>query len=139
VSLVFGILVLGGLALAPCLQARHRDVGLVVLGVLVAFGAQELTKVVFGESGSPALAAAVLGIVGGLTARLPGRNAATVVIPGLLQLAPGFLGSGAVLHSLGTTSSTADSSKTFFDVLLVSLQLVTGLLIGGLAVPSRRT
>ena len=135
---VFAVLTVGGAALTLCLQGRRKDVGWITGGVLVAFGAQELTKLAFGGSGSPTLAAFVLGVTGALVARIPGQVAFTVVIPGLLQLAPGFLGTAALLDALGERA-TVDAGKTFFEVLLVALQLVTGLLLGGLVVPTRRS
>jgi uncharacterized membrane protein YjjB (DUF3815 family) len=77
----------------------------------------------------------VLGAAGALHARLPGRVAGTVVIPGLLQLAPGFLGAEAVLNLLGQHAR----DETFFDVLLTALQLITGLLVADVIFSPRRS
>jgi uncharacterized membrane protein YjjB (DUF3815 family) len=129
------ILLAGGLALMFCLQGRRRDLGWIVGGVLVAYFAQELGKVLFADVGTPIVAAAMVGLLGGVASRVrKDRASAVVVIPGLLQIAPGFLGTQAVLHSLDP-GAPSDPGKTFFQVLVVSLQLVTGLLIAGLLFP----
>lgn len=53
-----------------------------------------------------------------------------MVVPGLLQLAPGFLGTKTVLHLLYGQST--DQSGAFFEVFVVALQLVIGLLVAAL-------
>jgi uncharacterized membrane protein YjjP (DUF1212 family) len=127
---VVAILVPGGLALVVCMQGRARDAGWIVAAVLVAWGAQELTKRIFGGAGSPFLATFLLGAFAQLHGRIPGHLPATIVFPGLMQLAPGFLGTEAVVALL--RPSQADPGATFFHVLLVALQIVTGLLAASL-------
>lgn len=127
---VVAILVPGGLALVACMQGRAREAGWIVAAVLVAWGAQELTERIFGGAGSPFLAALTLGVFAQLHARIPGHLPATILFPGLLQLAPGFLGTEAVVALL--RPSQADPGETFFHVLLVALQIVTGLLAASL-------
>jgi uncharacterized membrane protein YjjP (DUF1212 family) len=122
------LVALGGAALTFCLQGRKRDLPWMAAAALFAFGVQELTKVFFGGSGSPMLSAFLLGVAGNLYAHLTGKIPGTFVIPGLLQLAPGFLGTRAVLNLLdGGGSNLADAR--FFDVFMTALALVTGLLI----------
>ncbi len=130
---VLGILVVGGAALVLCLQARLRDLHWVVLAVLVAFGTQELTKA-FIPDGAPLVSAFVLGVAAKLHARIPGNVPATMVVPGLLQLAPGFVGTQGILHLL---AGSPESSDSFFRVLLIAFQLVVGLMIAS-AVFKRR-
>jgi uncharacterized membrane protein YjjP (DUF1212 family) len=131
------IVALGGAALTFCLQGRPRDLPWMATAALVAFGAQELTKVVLGGRGSPLLSAAILGVVGSLYGRTPGSIRGTIVIPGLLQLAPGFLGTEAVFGLLRRGAPAAESAR-FFDVLMTALQLVTGLVLAeALASPRR--
>jgi uncharacterized membrane protein YjjP (DUF1212 family) len=120
----------GGLALVACLQGRPRDIPWMVLAAVLAYGVQEATKLLVGGRGSPFVAAFVIGAVAYLHARLPGNFRATIIVPGLLQLAPGFLGTQAVFQLLQGGSATDDAS--FFDVLMVALQLGTGLLVAGL-------
>ena len=128
-AVVVALLVTGGAALVVCLQAPKRDVVWVVAAVLIAYEAQELTKLVLGERGAPFAAAFTLGAAAYWQARIPGHNPATMLIPGLLQLAPGFLGTRAVLHLLAGEGA---GHETFFGVMFVALQLVTGLLAANL-------
>jgi uncharacterized membrane protein YjjB (DUF3815 family) len=108
-----------------------------VLAVLFAWGAQEATKQAFGEKGSPFLTTLALGVFAQLYARKPGRLPATLIFPGLMQVAPGFLGTQAVVALLRPTAD-GDGNATFFHVLLVVTQLVCGLLAASF-VAARRT
>jgi len=126
---VLGLVAAGGLALLVCLQGRGRDAPGMVFGATLAFGTQELTKAWLGDPGSPFLAAFVLGAAAYLYARLPGGFAPVVMVPGLLQLAPGFLGTRAVFHLL---EGQPVPGQDFFAVLLTCLQLGMGLLLAGM-------
>jgi uncharacterized membrane protein YjjP (DUF1212 family) len=123
------LVALGGAALTLCLQGRKRDLPWMAAAALFAFGAQELTKVIVGGHGSPMLSAFLLGVAGNLYARLTGKIPATFVIPGLLQLAPGFLGTEAVFHLLGGSGDASLEQARFFDVFMTALELVTGLML----------
>ncbi|WP_164021669.1 threonine/serine ThrE exporter family protein [Pyxidicoccus trucidator] len=127
---VLAIVALGGVALTICMGGRQRELPWIVGAVMLAFGTQELTKLLVGGRGSPILAAFVLGVAGLLYARRPGRAATTIIMPGLLQLAPGFLGTQAVLALL--QPGTSATPERFFDVLLVAAQLVMGLVFASL-------
>ncbi|OJT23916.1 hypothetical protein BO221_18335 [Archangium sp. Cb G35] len=122
---VLGLVALGGVALVFCMGVRWREIPWVIGAVLLAYGTQELTKVIFGGRGSPILSAFVIGIAGILYGRLPGRMPTTVIMPGLLQLVPGFLGTQAILGLLG--ASEAGDGAHVFDMLMVVLQIVMGL------------
>jgi uncharacterized membrane protein YjjP (DUF1212 family) len=128
--LVLALVAIGGAALTACLQGRKMDLPWIAGAVLFAFGAQELTKVLFGGRGSPMLSALLLGVAAHGYGRLTGKVPATVVIPGLLQLAPGFLGTQAVFNLLGSPAgASAGGEARFFDVFMTALQLVVGLLL----------
>jgi uncharacterized membrane protein YjjP (DUF1212 family) len=123
------LVALGGAALTVCLQGRKEDLPWMATAALFAFGVQELTKVIFGGRGSPLLSALLLGVASYLYARLTGKIPATFVIPGLLQLAPGFLGTQAMFDLLGGRGGSYVEPARFFDVFMTALQLVTGLLL----------
>jgi uncharacterized membrane protein YjjP (DUF1212 family) len=125
--IVLALLAVGGVALTLCLQGRWRDTPWMVAGVLLAFGSHELSRLIFPPDGSAFLATFVLGSVAIIQYRLGGRLPAILIIPGFLQVAPGFLGSEAVLALL--RPGAQPSVHTFFHVLLLGLQLVTGLLV----------
>jgi uncharacterized membrane protein YjjB (DUF3815 family) len=128
--------VVGGVALVPCLKARPRDTPWIVASVILAWATLELTKVQAGGRGGPFVTALVLGIAAMLYGRLPGKNAITVLFPGLLQIAPGFLGTRAVMAAL-RSSSAGGATESFFDVLIVAVQLVLGILVASVVVRGR--
>ncbi|AKQ63462.1 hypothetical protein A176_000374 [Myxococcus hansupus] len=132
----FLLLAVGGLALVVCMAGRPRDVVGIVGGVLLAYGTQAGMKAVLGEQGSPMVAAFVLGVAGLLYGRGGRRMPMTVIMPGLLQLAPGFMGTQAIIALLGMGRPGTDDAR-LFDVLLVALQLVMGLVFATLVVPPR--
>ncbi len=127
---VLACVAVGGLALVVCLEGRSRDVGWIVAAVVIAFGAQELTRLPLGDRGAPIAVAFVLGCAAYLYARRPGRVPFTILVPGLLQLAPGFLGTKATFRML--TVGAEASATTYFDVILLALQLGIGILVAGL-------
>ena len=125
--IVIALVVMGGVALTVCLQGRWRDTPWMVAGVLVAFGSHELTKLFFPPDGNPFLATFLLGTVAILQYRFGGRLPAILIIPGFLQIAPGFLGTETGLALLRPGAHA--SNDTLFHVMLLALQLVTGLLL----------
>jgi uncharacterized membrane protein YjjB (DUF3815 family) len=130
------VVAVGGVALTICLRARRQDLPWIVAAVVLAFESQELTKLVVGGRGSPIIAALVLGIAACLFARRPGRVPATIVVPGLLQLAPGFLATEAVFNLVSRGGPVADRAR-IFDVLMTALQLVLGLVLADVLVGRR--
>src|SRR5262249_24984773 len=118
---VLAIVALGGLALVVCLNGKPRDAGWIVAATVIAFGTQELTRLALGDKGAPIVVAFVLGLVAYLYARRPGRVPFTMLVPGLLQLAPGFLGTKATFRAL--TVGQGSSTATFFDVVVLAFQL----------------
>lgn len=127
---VMGSVAIGGLALVVCLQARPRDAIWIVAAAVLAFGAVELTRRTVGPQGAPIVAAFILGVAAYLQARIPGHIAFTMIAPGLLQLAPGFLGTEATFKLL--TAGATKSDASFFGVLLLAIQLGIGILAAGL-------
>ena len=125
--IVVALVALGGVALTVCLQGWWRDTPWMVAGVLVAFGTHTLTKLILPPDGSAFLATFLLGGVAIVQHRMGGRLPAVLIIPGFLQIAPGFLGSETVLALLRPGAHA--SVDTAFHVVLLALQLVTGLLL----------
>jgi uncharacterized membrane protein YjjP (DUF1212 family) len=127
---VLAFIAMGGLALVVCVEGRPEDIPWIVLSTVIAFGAEALTRMVFGPSGAPLLASFVLGSAAYLYARLPGKVAITMILPGLRQITPGFLGTRATFELLTAGKST--STASFFDVILLALQLAIGITVAGL-------
>ncbi|HMF41807.1 MAG TPA: threonine/serine exporter family protein [Polyangia bacterium] len=129
---------IGGVALIFCLQGGPRDAAAIVIAVLLAYETQELSKWAVGPHGAPAFSAFVLGSAAYLHAHATGRSVPVMVVPGLLQLAPGFLGTQAVLQLIGHGAAAGNSGAGFFEVIEVAVQLATGLLLASLLFGRRR-
>jgi uncharacterized membrane protein YjjP (DUF1212 family) len=121
---------LGGVALTACLQGRRQDLPWIAGAGLLAFGVQELTRLLFGGTGSALLSALVVGLAAQVYGRITGKATATIVIAGLLQLVPGFLGTQPVLDLLsGGHLAPVPEQARFFVVFMTALQLMIGLLL----------
>jgi uncharacterized membrane protein YjjP (DUF1212 family) len=131
------LVAMGGVVLTICLQGRARDAPWTAAGALLAFGVSAATKAVLGGDGSPLLASLIVGLAGALAYRFWGQALGTVVVPGLLQLAPGFIGTRAVLRLLG--GGRSGELATFFQVVTTSLELTIGLMLALVIVRPRVT
>jgi uncharacterized membrane protein YjjP (DUF1212 family) len=128
----------GGVALIFCLQGPPKDAAAIVVAALLGYGTQELSKLLFGADGAPMLSAFVLGAAAYLHARLTGRSTPVMIVPGLLQLAPGFLGTRVILHLLRPQESAVGAADGFLQVFVIALQLGIGLLVADLLFRRRR-
>jgi uncharacterized membrane protein YjjP (DUF1212 family) len=133
---VLAFIGLGGVALVVALNGTSREAVWIVAATVIAFGTQELTRHSLGEPGAPIVVAFVLGCAAYLYARRPGHYAFTMLVPGLLQLAPGFLGTNATFRMLTVGATTSDAN--FFGVILLAFQLGIGILAAGLLFKLRR-
>ncbi|MCB9601152.1 MAG: threonine/serine exporter family protein [Sandaracinus sp.] len=129
----FGAALLG---LSILLKAPLRDAPYFAFAAAVTFLTVQLASPRFGAEEGAAAGAFVLGICGNASARWRDRPAAIVVVPGLLLLVPGSLGFRSVTSFLADDVLTAVG--TAFDVTVVAVALVGGLLVAALALPPRK-
>jgi uncharacterized membrane protein YjjP (DUF1212 family) len=132
--IVFALLALGGASLTFCLQARWRDLPWLAGAVVTAYGIQALVQLRIPGGAAALFSAWALGLVAQLQSRLHGKLPAMIIVPGLLQLVPGFLGTEVVLRLL---RGTPEGSDSYFHVLLVSLEITIGLLLAEVMVGRR--
>jgi uncharacterized membrane protein YjjP (DUF1212 family) len=123
---------IGGVALIFCLQGGRRDAVAIVAAAMLAYATQEATKLAVGAHGAPMLSAFVLGAAAYLHAHATGRSVPVMLVPGLLQLAPGFLGTNAVIQFIARGPSGGNGGAAFFEVMEVAVQLAVGLLLANL-------
>jgi uncharacterized membrane protein YjjP (DUF1212 family) len=123
-------LAVGGAALVACLQARREDLPWFVLAALYAAGIQHGVVAFIGDDGAALVTSFLLASAAFLFEKLPDHYASTIMVPGLLQIAPGFIGVKSVVNLI--SGRAAGSSDTFFHVFMVALQLVTGMLFASL-------
>ena len=132
-----GIAILvSSLGLTVLFKARPRDYGSVLIAAIVAFwGARAGTSLLGPELGV-CIGAMALGITANALSRIVDRPSATWVVPGLMVLVPGSLGFGSVSQLIA--SDVVSGVETAFQMLLVAVGLVTGLLLSNVFVPPRR-
>lgn len=124
------------IALTILLEARPRDFGWIALASSVAYGMGLLGLKLAGPDVGAGVATLGLGLVGNAFARFRNRPAALLIVPGILLLVPGSLGFRAVTSFLDENLLVAIS--TAFDVAIVAISLVAGLMIANLALPPRK-
>jgi uncharacterized membrane protein YjjP (DUF1212 family) len=124
-------------AFTVLLQARPRDAGWIMAACALGFGGARLGTWLLGPELGAFIGACVLGIGGNLFARLAGRPAAVLLLPGLILLVPGSVGFGSLSKFI--QHDVMSGVEAAFDLLLVAVALVTGLLLANVLVPARRT
>lgn len=127
-------------AFVPCLvillNARWTDIVYIAPACAVAFGVGAAGSSALGHELGAALATLMLGLMSNGFARVTQRPAAILLVPGVLLLVPGSLGFRSVSSFLDHEVLMAVA--TAFDVAIVAIALVTGLLIAALALPPRK-
>ncbi len=123
-------------ALTVLLEARPRDFGWIALASSVAYGMGLVGVQFAGPDVGAGVATLGLGLVGNAFARFRNRPAALLIVPGILLLVPGSLGFRSVTSFLDENLLVAIS--TAFDVAIVAIALVAGLMIANLALPPRK-
>lgn len=122
------LLMLSGIALTVCLQARWRDAPWMIAGVLLAQGLQTLTCLPFLPEGCAFLSAFGLGALAILQSRVTGQAPALLIVPGLLQLATTFAGARVVAALADAGSGAGCWPGALMGALFAAAQLVGGLL-----------
>ncbi|WP_144392384.1 threonine/serine ThrE exporter family protein [Pleionea sediminis] len=120
----------GSMALVVLFQARVRDAGFVILGGMVSFASVKYASLYFDNAMTAFCGAIAVGVCANLVSRFTGVPGATMVVPGFIILVPGSVGfrslTALVEHDVVRGLDTA------FDMTLVGISLVSGLLISSL-------
>ncbi|MAQ16270.1 MAG: hypothetical protein CMN30_15950 [Sandaracinus sp.] len=118
------------------LEARIQDIGWIASAVLLAYAAGHAGTELAGAEMGAGVATLALGVAGNAFARFRNRPAALLITPGILLLVPGSLGFRSVISFVDENLLVALSSA--FDVALIAIALVSGLLVANLALPPRK-
>ena len=78
----------------------------------------------------------VVGLLGNAYARLLNRPAVVAAVPGILLLVPGAIGFRSI--TAFTTHDAVEGIELAFQMLLVAMALVAGLLLANVALPPRK-
>lgn len=124
------------IGLAVIFQARMRDAVLFALVGGSAFWAARLTSLIVGGELAAFLAALFVGVTANLYSRARRRPTALVTMPGIMLLVPGSMGFRSVSSFL--ENDAVAGAQTAFQVVVVAVAIVMGLLLANAAVAPRR-
>ena len=135
-----GTLLLAVVAIAAGLtivfQCKFRRAPLVLASCIIGYAAARLGRELIGLEFAPVIAAAAIGIIGNLYARLKRQPTLAIVLPGLALLLPGMLGFRGMQGFFASDMSAGFSTAA--SALLVAASISAGLLIANAVLPSPR-
>lgn len=129
-------LLIAPLAFAVLLHARPQDIGWIMLAGCLSFGGARAGAIVVGPQLGACLGAIVVGAGSNLYARVMNRPAAVPLVPGIMLLVPGSVGFGSFAKFIERDIITG--VETAFNMILIAVALVTGLLIANIIVAPRK-
>ncbi len=116
-------------------RACWRDWWVILIASALALVGSRLGKQYVGELAGPFLAASALGLAGNLYARVSGGAAELMIVPGIALLVPGSVGYQSMEAFLG--QDTAHGVETAFQMFLIGIALVAGLLFSNAMISDR--
>lgn len=124
-------------AFAILFRARWQDIPSITVTCLIGFTITRLAAPTIGAELCGSTGAFAVGIIGSLFARTTGRPSSILVVPGLTFLVPGSIGFRSIQLLLNDNVESAVSGA--FDMFLVAIGLVAGLLAAYTLLPNRRS
>ena len=123
--------------LAIVFHARPRRAALVFVSCIVGWIAVRTAREFGGAELAPVIAAATVGMLGNLYARIRRRPTLAIVLPGLALLLPGSIGFRG-MQGLISSGDTLAGLNTAIGALVVAASIAAGLLIANAVLPSPR-
>ncbi|NVJ60767.1 MAG: threonine/serine exporter family protein [Gammaproteobacteria bacterium] len=127
---MWACVLMGSSALVILFQARPKEAIWVILGGLIAFASTKYASFYFNNAMTAFCGAIAVGICANLVSRFTGVPGACLMVPGFIILVPGSVGfkslTALVEHDVVRGLDTA------FDMTLVGISLVAGLLLSSL-------
>lgn len=118
------------LGLIPLFEAKITETIWFLLAAFIAFGTVRYASISLGPSLGAFVGAIAVGLTAKLVARLFNKPGALILMPGLIILVPGSVGYKSILSLIHNDILTG--LQTAFDVALIAISLVSGLLISSL-------
>lgn len=124
-----------GVAFTLTLRARFSDAWVMCAATVLALAANEFGAWLFGDDAAAFVAAATIGLVGGVVGYGLRRSALVFVVPGVLMLVPGSAGFNSVVQLL--SNQTVSGISAGFDTLVTAMSIAYGLMASSLLLPRR--
>ncbi len=118
-------------------NAPMRDAGWIMLSCLLSFNGARVGANLLGPELGVCLGAMLMAAGCNLYSRLLNRPTAIPLVPGMMLLVPGSLGYGSLAKFI--EKDVVSGVTTAFNMLLIAVALVTGLLMANIIVPPRKT
>jgi uncharacterized membrane protein YjjP (DUF1212 family) len=130
-------LVAASLGMAIVVRAQPRAFGWILAASLVGYLGTAAGTLWLGGPMGVLIGAFALGVLGNGYARWLGRPAQVVLVPAVLLLVPGSMGFRGMASLLGR--DTLSGVETVFEMFVVAVAIVAGLLIANAVVSPRRS
>lgn len=124
------------LTFSVLLKARPSDIPWAAMGCLLSFIGSRVGTAALGPQLGAFMGAIALGVGANLFMILKKRPSAVPMLPGLILLVPGSIGFGSMSKFI--QDDVLAGVEGAFNVALVAIALVTGLLMANVIVPPRR-
>ncbi|MFA5089309.1 MAG: threonine/serine exporter family protein, partial [Candidatus Omnitrophota bacterium] len=128
--------VIGMFAYTILLRAPFRESPYILIAGVVTYFAITIGNMFYGPDIAAGIAALVLGIYGNLYSRLRRKQASITIAPAILYLVPGSMGLKSVFSIM--EKNVFSGIETAFQMGMMALFIVTGLLVANLILPSRK-
>lgn len=133
---LWAALAVAALSFAVLLKALPRDIPWILVGGVVGFLGSRVGNLLLGPEFGVFLGALSIAVGSNLLARYTNRPAAVTLVPSTLLLVPGSVGFRSVTALL--EQEVIAGVDTLFQMLLLAISLVAGLLFANLVAPERR-
>jgi len=130
-------LLLAPLAFMVIFGGRFRDLPWILISGVAAYLSSRYIAMQFGASAAAFVAALIVGASSNVYARVFKHPAATIELPGLILLVPGSIGFKGL--SMLIEKNTLIGINTAFEMFLITIALVGGLLLSNIIVAPRRS
>jgi uncharacterized membrane protein YjjP (DUF1212 family) len=129
-------LVVAAISFGLLLRAKARDLGWIVLAAVIGYATSQLGGRLLGPELGMFAGAFAVGLGSNFFARAFDRPEAITEVPGILILVPGSVGFRSITALLDR--EVTSGIETAFQMLLIAISLVAGLLIANLVLPKPR-
>lgn len=123
-------------ALVILFRAKWGDLWIIALASVASFVGARVSSELLGSELGILTGALLVGLIGNAYARLLNRPAVVAALPGILLLVPGAIGFRS--FSAFSTQNAVAGVELAFQMILVAMALVAGLLLANVALPPRK-
>jgi uncharacterized membrane protein YjjP (DUF1212 family) len=117
-------------------KGERRDDWAIICGALIGHFANKLGFILLGAQLGSFMSGLLVGIFGNLYARKLGRPATIAILPGIILVVPGMMGFRGLSFFLN--SEVITGMNMAFNMFLIAISLVGGLLVANLFLPPKR-